>query len=194
MLFHPAARRAWVGRTLRMWEFNNSHQRCARQWKEEWDLCQRCQLGKVDHWCLLSKWQLPVGVPHQRLPGSSRKVVNFFGDRGDQELALYPLHPPNYTALWPAGGKCTVQRQALLAWEESCRSWELSGKHWQLVLFRFGNQLMHGLFSCAVRVAGLCMLFCGGVISVCFSYIGLLCYCLRFACSFITFLVLGSRL
>lgn len=122
------------------------------------------------------------------------KGSQFFWWLGDQELALYPLHPPNCTAVWPAGGKCTVQRQALLAWEESCRSWELSGKHWQLVLFRFGNQLMHGLFSCAVRVAGLCMLFCGGVISVCFSYIGLLCYCLRFACSFITFLVLGSRL
>lgn len=158
-MFHPTTRRAWVGRTLRMWDFNNSCERCARQWREEWDLCQGCQSEKVGHWCLLSKWQLAVGVPHHRLLGSRGKVVSFAGDRGDQELALYPLQPPNWTAVWPAGGKCTVQRQALLAWEESCRSWELSGKYWQLLLFWFGKQLMHGLFSCAVMVAGLYMLF-----------------------------------
>lgn len=81
LLFHPAARRVQVGRTLRMWEFNNSRQRCARQWKEEWDLCQRCQSEKVGRWCLLSKWQLPVGVPRLRLLGSRGKIVSLVGDR-----------------------------------------------------------------------------------------------------------------
>lgn len=82
-----------------------------RQYKEEWDLCQRCQKKKIGHWCLLSKWQLPVGVLHQRLLRSSGKVVNFVDDGGDWELVLYPPHPHNCTAARPAGGKCSVQRR-----------------------------------------------------------------------------------
>lgn len=31
--------------------------------------------------------------------GSSGKVVSFVGDEADQEMALYPSHPPNCTAV-----------------------------------------------------------------------------------------------
>lgn len=173
-----------------MWEFNNSHQRCARQWREG--------VGPLPEVSVREGGSLMPSIKVTTLSRSSWSEVAWEHWKSSQFCSDGVIRS------WHCihGTLPTVLLYDLLVGKALCkdrlcwhgRSSAEVGKFWQLVLFWFGNQLMHGLLSCVVRVAGLYMLFCGGVRSVCFSYIGLLCYCLGFACVFITFLISESRL